>query len=66
VTDQEERATARPGAEPGHPVVETPTEARQADHSRLNFRVLLISVVVAFVALTIIYFVFFPGGFPPT
>jgi hypothetical protein len=37
----------------------TPTEARQASPRRLNFRVLVTSLLLAFIAAAIIYVVFY-------
>jgi hypothetical protein len=42
----------------------TPTEARQASPRRLNFRVLLMSLVLALVVAAALYTVFYAGDTP--
>jgi len=45
-------------------VEETDTEARQANHRQMNFRVLLISMAAVAALMLIVYLVFFIGA-PP-
>jgi hypothetical protein len=54
------------------PEILTPTEARQASPRRLNFRVLVISMLLAVVVAGILYYAVYEGGsnseisLPPT
>lgn len=42
----------------------TPTEARQASPRRLNFRVLVTSLLMALAVAAVLYFVFYAGETP--